>query len=463
MELMEGQTLKERIAEKPFSNEELLAIAIAILEALDAAHACGIVHRDIKPANIFLTRQGAVKILDFGLAKSAGAPHGDHGLTTPGTTVGTISYMSPEQARGQAVDARSDVFACGVVLYEMATGTLPFAAESWAATIEAGLDRQPRPARELRRDLLPEIERVIERALEKDPQARYQSAADMRADLLRAHRVLSSPGAPAAPVPKRSKMVYAGAGAGVLLAVAAAGWYFGTRHRAVTSPSEYVQLTDFTDSAVAPALSPDGRMVAFFRGGASFMTNEQIYVKALPDGQSIPVTNDPSPKYGPVFTPDGSRVAYTSTDMADGTWSTWTVPVTGGASTRLMRNSAGLTWIGDGRILFSEVMSGTALHMGIVSPRKAGPASAKSTSRTMNGPWPIILDFAGPEIGSGGGNGWYDYMAAVPSALNGGCLPGPPGGAAGRMSGSWLVARRQVDVLQRGRERSHSFMAAAIP
>jgi serine/threonine protein kinase len=372
MELMEGQTLKERNAGRPYSNEELLAIAIPILDALDAAHASGIVHRDIKPANIFLTRQGAVKILDFGLAKSGahpGEPAGmEDGLTAPGTTVGTVSYMSPEQARGQTVDARSDVFACGAVLYEMATGTLPFAGDGWAATIEAVLNRTPRPARELKRDLLPEIERVIDRALEKDPQSRYQSAADMRADLLRAKRVLSGPEAPAAPASRRSWTVYA-TGAVALVAIAGAVWYFAARNRAVTSPSEYVQLTDFTDSASGPALSSDGRMVAFFRGGAYFLTGGQIYVKLLPDGQATQLTNDPSPKYNPVFTPDGSRIAYTSGDA--NRWTTWTVPVTGGAPTHLMLNAAGLTWIGNGQILFSEVMSGTAVHMGIVTSQES--------------------------------------------------------------------------------------------
>jgi non-specific serine/threonine protein kinase len=130
MELMEGQTLRDRIADRPFSNEDLTAIMVQILEGLEAAHGAGIVHRDIKPANIFLTRLGTVKILDFGLAKSTRtelfeSPIPVDSLTTPGTTVGTISYMAPEQLRGEPVDARSDVFACGVLLYEMATGTLP--------------------------------------------------------------------------------------------------------------------------------------------------------------------------------------------------------------------------------------------------------------------------------------------------------------------------------------------------
>ena len=145
MELLEGRTLKERIAAQPFSNEELLSIATAILDGLDAAHGCGMVHRDIKPANIFQTRQGTVKIVDFGLAKAAagsalGTPVLDDSLTRPGTTVGTVSYMSPEQARGMAVDARSDLFSCGVVLYEMATRALPFVGDGWADTMVAVLE-----------------------------------------------------------------------------------------------------------------------------------------------------------------------------------------------------------------------------------------------------------------------------------------------------------------------------------
>lgn len=197
-------------AERPLSNDQLLAIMIPVLEALEAAHGAGIVHRDVKPANVFLTRQGPVKILDFGVAKSARAELVPSAvpidsLTARGATVGTISYMAPEQARGQTVDARTDIFACGVVLYEMATGTLPFAGDGLAGKIEAVLTRAPRPARELRRGLLPEIERAIERAIEKDPQARYQSAADMRADLLRAGRVLKSLDAPEVNRPPRPR------------------------------------------------------------------------------------------------------------------------------------------------------------------------------------------------------------------------------------------------------------------
>ncbi len=374
MELMDGQTLKERIAERPFSNDELIATSIPLLDGLEAAHATGIVHRDIKPANIFLTRLGVVKILDFGLAKSSGAepdvsPDMADSLTAPGTTIGTISYMSPEQARGEAVDARSDLFACGVVLYQMATGALPFAGSNWAGTVDAVLNRRQRPARELRPELSPEIERVIDRALEKDPQARYQSAAAMRAGVLDARSTplagTETLAVPAATRSLRARIVYAAMGASALLMLAAAGWYFGLRQRAVTSPSEYVQLTDFSDSAAAPAISPDGRMVAFFRGGNYFLPASQIYVKLLPDGQATQLTNDSTAKYDPVFTPDGSRIAYTAQSLHG--WDTWTVPVTGGEPTLFMRNAAGLTWTGNGRILFSEIMSGTVLHMGIVT------------------------------------------------------------------------------------------------
>ena len=274
LELLEGHTLKQLIGKQPIDMELLLDLAIQISDALEAAHAKGIVHRDIKPANIFVTQRNQAKILDFGLAKNlkpeavlGGATIGSaptidsNQLTSPGSTVGTVAYMSPEQARGKDLDTRTDLFSFGAVLYEMATRTLPFRGDTSATIFEAILNRPPVPPVRLNPDIPPHLEEIILKLMEKNRELRYQGAAEVRADLKRLKRdtesgtasaATSSAGLRAVSSPPRRLWNYVVMALVAIAVIGLAMTFFARRGRAVMTSKDAILLTDFVNTTADP-------------------------------------------------------------------------------------------------------------------------------------------------------------------------------------------------------------------
>jgi len=315
MEYVPGRTLDQRLGPKDLPVREAVECAVQIADALAKAHAAGIVHRDIKPANLILNDEGRVKILDFGLAKlteTAGSEESARTLTLrprtqEGTIVGTVAYMSPEQAEGKRIDARSDIFSFGAVLYEMLTGRRAFTGETKMSILAAILHHEPPPLAGLIPDVHPELARIVARCLRKDANRRYQHIGDVKLALLELDDAPAP--RPVAPPPRRSVAVVALVALAAVLGVAA-GWWLARRGPAPRGPI-LTRLTADSGLTADPALSPDGKLLAYASDRAG-RTNLDIWVQQLPSGEPIRLTTDEADESEPAFSPDGSKIAFRS-------------------------------------------------------------------------------------------------------------------------------------------------------
>ena len=438
LELVEGETLRG-----PLPLTDALRVAKQIAEALEAAHEKGIIHRDLKPANIKVTLDGRVKVLDFGLAKAAWGPGSSEPdenqdssqqstvtqlETMAGRIVGTPGYMSPEQARGQKVDRRIDIWAFGCVLYELLAGKRAFPGETQTEIIAAVLEREP-DWQLLPRKTPANVRRLLRRCLQKDVNQRLATLADARKTIEQSQR-----GWNRWRIAAVSTLVPA-------LAVVSAIWF--ERPVRPTDSSQWIQLTKFPDSVSQPALSPDGRMVAFIRGESTFFGPGQVYVKILPDGDPVQLTHDNLDKMSPVFSPDGARIAYTTVN-SDFQWDTWTAPVLGGEPQMMLKNASGLIWTGPRRILFSEMRMGT--HMVVITSEesRAGqrdvyvppkPEMAHRSYLSPDGKWVLLVEMDADYL--------FEPCRLVPAdGSSSGYKVGPPGGgctiAAWSPDGRWM-------------------------
>ena len=385
MEFLEGTTLKDRIGAGPLATDAVISIAAQIADALDAAHAKGIVHRDIKPANIFVTARGHAKILDFGLAKlehrasGAGALAGGvselatagvsrENLTSPGTALGTVAYMSPEQALGQdEVDARTDLFSLGVVLYEMATGRLPFQGNTSAAIFNAIINKAPVAPGRVNPDLPVDLERIITKALEKDRELRYQSAAELRADLARLKRdtdsgrtAFASAAIAAAPRAPFWRARWVTTAAALIAGAALAGTAAWSAWPSRVQPPQVMRFTIPLErgsrlfvpggqlrTPPSVAISPDGRYIAYAEGRDA--ASQKIFLRAL-DSDSARAVTGTEGAFGAFFSPDGHWLGFSRIGGL------FKVPVSGGAITNLsvLDGDYGAVWGSDGVIAFGS-------------------------------------------------------------------------------------------------------------